>query len=125
MDARSKRNLAGVKQELVDVVRAARDVMDARDDGLSFIVIEGVRTLKRQAELVEAGASWTMNSKHITGDAVDLAATVKGVVRWDWPLYSTIAKEMKLAAVAAKVHIVWGGDWKKRDGPHFELAVMA
>jgi peptidoglycan L-alanyl-D-glutamate endopeptidase CwlK len=115
MDARSERNLIGVHPDLVKVIRRA-----AKAGG--FIVTEGLRTKARQAQLVKAGASKTMNSRHLTGHAIDVAALVNGEVRWDWPLYAAIAKEMKRAAADLKVPIIWGGDWRTfKDGPHFEL----
>lgn len=122
MDARSERNLVGVHPDLVRVVRRAFDTMQGRADKLSFIVIEGLRTQARQAQLVKAGASMTMNGRHLTGHAVDLMATVAGAGRWDWPLYATLGQIMKDAATAEGVAITWGGDWRRlRDGPHFEL----
>ena len=115
MDARSERNLKGVHPDLVRVVRRAAKKAD-------FIVTEGLRTVARQKQLVAAGASRTMNSRHITGHAIDVAALVGGKVRWDWPLYANIAKHMKQAAADLNVPIIWGGDWRNfRDGPHFEL----
>jgi peptidoglycan L-alanyl-D-glutamate endopeptidase CwlK len=115
MDARSERNLIGVHPDLVKVIRRA-----AKAGG--FIVTEGLRTKARQAQLVKAGASKTMNSRHITGHAIDVAAVVNGEVRWDWGLYPIIAGRIKAAAKEMKVPIIWGGDWAKfRDGPHFEL----
>ena len=57
------------------------------------------RTLERQRELVKVGASRTLDSRHLTGHAVDLAAMVGSEVRWDWPLYYRIADAMKLAAI--------------------------
>ena len=87
-----------------------------------FIVTEGLRTVERQRQLVAKGASQTMNSRHITGHAVDLAATVDGEVRWDWPLYHRLATAMKEAARQLGIRMVWGGDWRSfKDGPHFEL----
>jgi peptidoglycan L-alanyl-D-glutamate endopeptidase CwlK len=62
-----------------------------------------------------------MNSRHLTGHAVDLAATVTGSVRWDWPLYGRLDNAMKTAADEQGVQIEWGGDWKMRDGPHWQL----
>lgn len=115
MDDRSERNLKGVHPDLVRVVRRAAKKA-------SFIVTEGLRTQARQRQLVEAGASRTMNSRHLTGHAVDVAALVGGKVRWDWPLYAAIAREMKQAAADLGVPLVWGGDWRTfKDGPHFEL----
>ena len=117
MDTRSEKNLQGVNPNLVKVIRAVADkqVMD-------FIVTEGLRTVERQKQLVAAGASKTMNSRHLTGDAVDLAVKVDGEVRWDWPLYSKLATIVLDTAKELGVDITWGGHWKPfKDGPHFEL----
>lgn len=121
LNERSIRNLVGVHPELVRVVKRAAEIVDSRDDGLGFIVTEGLRTKEKQAALVKAGASWTMSSKHLTGHAVDLAATVDGEVRWDWPLYIQLAGIMRRAAKDVGVELKWGGEWKVRDGPHFEI----
>lgn len=118
LNERSEKNLVGVHPDLVRVVRKAALLIE----GIGFIVTEGLRTQQRQEQLVKAGASKTMNSRHLTGHAVDLAATVEGEVRWDWPLYRKLADVMKEAAKQEKVQITWGGDWLTfRDGPHFEL----
>lgn len=120
MDARSERSLNGVHPDLVKIVRAT--VEDWTRDGLGLIVTEGVRTLERQAGLFKAGASMTMNSRHLTGHAVDLAVTVDGDVRWDWPLYFRLGALMKSNALRLDIPMIWGGDWAHfKDGPHFEL----
>lgn len=117
LDPRSRARLAGVHPALVAVVEQA-----ARTSPVPFIVTEGRRTPERQAALVRAGASRTLNSRHLTGHAVDVAARVEGRIRWDWPLYPRIAAAFKAAAQAQGVALVWGGDWPRlRDGPHFEL----
>jgi peptidoglycan L-alanyl-D-glutamate endopeptidase CwlK len=109
--------LDGVHEALVAVVKRAIQISE-----VDFTVTEGLRSKKRQAELVAAGASKTMNSRHLTGHAVDLAALLGGKVDWSWPLYSKIAAAMKQASTELKTPIVWGGDWKSfKDGPHFEL----
>lgn len=117
LSSRSRRNLDGVHPALVKVVIRALEI-----SRVDFTVIEGLRTPARQAQLVRAGASRTLNSRHLTGHAVDLAAWVDGAIRWDWPLYPLIADAMKRAAAELNTPIIWGGDWKSlRDGPHFEL----
>lgn len=87
-----------------------------------FTITEGIRTLARQKQLKAAGASQTLNSRHITGHALDFAVLVGGKVRWDWPLYPPVADAFKKAAKELGVPIIWGGDWRSlRDGPHIEL----
>lgn len=117
LSQRSLSRLEGVHPDLVKVVRRAIELTT-----VDFMVTEGLRTRERQRQLVNAGASRTMNSRHITGHAVDVAALVDGEVRWDWPLYATISKAFKQAANELGVPITWGGDWKSfRDGPHYEI----
>lgn len=118
---RSKQRLVGVHPDLVSVVMRALELSE-----VDFAILEGLRTKERQAELVKAGASQTMRSRHLTGHAVDLGAFVGGQVRWDWPLYSKLAVAMKTAASDLGVPIEWGGDWTSlRDGPHFQLTWAA
>ena len=113
---RSLKNLDGVHPDLVRVVKRAIELTD-----VDFGVIEGLRTVERQAELVRKGASKTLNSRHITGHAVDLAPVVDGQPRWDWPLFFPLAQAVKLAAIELRVPIVWGGVWDK---PLAELGNM-
>ncbi len=121
LNPRSEKNLAGVHPKLVSVVRRAADVSD-----IEFMVIEGLRTIDRQKQLVAKGASKTMNSKHITGHAVDLAPMVDGEIRWDWPLFHKLAPIIKQAAKDMGVNITWGGDWRSfADGPHWEIDPVA
>lgn len=114
--------LRGVHPDLVRVVR--RCAADWADPETGFIVTCGLRTIEEQRLLYQKGATRTMRSRHLTGHAVDLAATVQGQVRWDWPLYTKLSKAMKAAAKAEKVPIEWGGDWTTfKDGPHYQLPV--
>ena len=117
LSTRSLDRLNGVHPDLVSVVKLAIHLSE-----VDFVVLEGLRTKERQAQLLKAGASFTLKSRHLTGHAVDLGALVNKEVRWDWPLYHKIAKAMKQAAIDLDVPIVWGGDWRTfKDGPHFEL----
>lgn len=106
LGASSRRNLQGVHSDLVRVVERAISLTDC-----DFSVIEGLRTAARQAELVKAGASQTLNSRHLTGHAVDLGAYVGGRLSWDWPLYHLIADAMRAAANVEAVPVRWGGIW--------------
>ena len=129
---RSMDNLQGVHSKLVSAAHRALEL-----SSVDFTVIEGLRSRERQAELVKAKASWTMNSQHILGRAIDVAPWVGGTIRWDWPLFIPIARAFQLAAEEHGVIIRWGGTWnalngapkpsigglhkKRPDGPHFEL----
>jgi peptidoglycan L-alanyl-D-glutamate endopeptidase CwlK len=127
LPAKSQEKLKGVHPDLIKVINSASS------GPVQFIVTEGVRDLRRQKQLVAEGKSRTLHSRHLVGTdgyahAVDLAVLQKdGVsVTWDFPEYEKLAAQVKTAAKAAGVGIVWGGDWKSfRDGPHFELTASS
>lgn len=109
--------LKGVHPDLVRVIKKAAEITK-----VEFAVIEGLRTLERQKQLVAAGASKTLKSRHLTGHAADVVPLVDGRIRWDWPIYHKLAPFIKAAARAENVPIEWGGDWKSfPDGPHWQL----
>jgi len=118
---RSLSRLEGVHPDLVRVVKKA-----AAMSSLDFTVLEGLRSLETQRRYVAEGRSKTLNSRHLTGHAVDLAPMIGGSVVWDWPLYHRLAKVVKDAAKAENVPVQWGGDWRTfKDGPHWELTWKA
>lgn len=123
LSSRSLARLATVHPDLRRVVSRAIGMTP-----IDFAVLEGRRTVERQQALLAAGATTTMNSRHLAhpadglARAVDVAPLVGGKVRWDWPLYHRLAKVMKAAAEAEGVPLEWGGDWKSfKDGPHWQL----
>ncbi len=117
LSARSAERLGGVHKTLAAIVRRALQLST-----IDFAVLEGRRTLERQKLLYQSGATRTLNSRHLSGHAVDLGAWVGGSIRWDWPLYENINQAMQLAAAEQNVPVEWGGDWQSfKDGPHFQL----
>jgi len=140
----SRARLATVHPALREVVERAITLTT-----VDFVVVQGNRTRDEQMRLYGQGrtaqqcraegvpeayaqpgrarVTWTLNSNHIGGRAVDLAPYVDGGIEWDnsgrlglWP---RIAEAMRAAADDLNVPIVWGGDWKSTpDRPHFELA---
>ena len=137
--------LATVHPKLQRVVSRALELSP-----IDFMVLEGVRTVERQRELYGQGrttaqctaagisakyakphlnkVTWTLNSNHFTGRAVDL---VPWPVDWrDLAKFDAIAKAMFAASAELGIGIRWGADWdqdgKSRekgetDSPHFEL----
>ena len=116
---RSESNLVGVHPDLVRVMRRA-----IRVSPIDFVVIEGLRTIERQHQLVADGASRTMKSRHIHGFAVDLAPidpTTKKV-SFKWDLYYTLIPAVRKAATDERVKLEFGADWAKfPDAPHVQL----
>lgn len=106
LSQRSRNNLVGVDPRLAAVVESA-----IKHTKIDFAVIEGVRSLDRQRELYEAGASRTMNSKHLDGLAVDLMAYLNGRASWELNLYDEIADAMYKGAIEHDVSIRWGAAW--------------
>jgi len=106
LSQRSLSRLEGVDDALVAVVQRAIEVTT-----IDFGVTEGLRTIERQQELVDRGASKTMKSKHLNGSAVDLVAYLGSRVSWELNLYDNIADAMKQAATELDVAVRWGGAW--------------
>ena len=147
LSQRSLDRLDGVDERLVAVVKQA-----IQNTKVDFGVICGLRTMEEQRKLVDAGASKTMNSKHLEGNAVDLMAYIGSRGSWELNLYDDIADAMAEAARELSVPIQWGACWHIADirdwngtmeeamnayvdlrrsqgrrpfidGPHFQLAV--
>jgi peptidoglycan LD-endopeptidase CwlK len=117
LSERSLKNLTGVHADLVRVVHRAAELTE-----VDFIVIEGLRTMKRQRELVAAGASKTLKSRHLTGHAIDFAPLIAGEIEWKTTAFLLPIEAFKKAPSELKIPIVSGGDWKSfRDFPHIEL----
>ncbi|MCY4744965.1 M15 family metallopeptidase [Pelomonas sp. UHG3] len=141
---RSLAELKGVHADLVAVVKRAIQ-LTVQD----FSVHDGIRTVAEQQQLIAAGASQTMDSRHLTGHAVDLVPYVNGKLRWEWDPIYVIADAVRMAAREKGIPLRWGGAWdvdftasddtpedlvaayvarrKKQglrafiDGPHYEL----
>lgn len=112
---RSIENLKGVHPDLVDVVYRAIEITEQ-----DFTVIEGLRSVERQKQLVAEGKSRTMNSRHLTGHAVDIAPWP---ISWEWDKFYLIEDAMKEAASELDIPLEWGGDWTNfKDGPHWQLS---
>ncbi|WP_192963081.1 M15 family metallopeptidase [Yersinia pseudotuberculosis] len=123
--ARSDNNLKGVNADLVKVVRRALELSP-----VDFGVIEGLRTVERQKELVATGKSQTMNSRHITGHAIDVLPT--GADWNDYKCWLPVLDAMHRAGKELGVKLRFGITWtdnpndkpaKFLDAPHIEIQV--
>lgn len=127
---RSKDNLVGIHPDLIKVMEAS--IINCPID---FTIVCGVRTTEQQQSLYAQGRTTQgvivtncdgVNSKsnHQAksdgyGHAVDLYAYPINVN--DTVNIKVIANHIKKTGEKLGIPIVWGGDWKMRDYPHFEL----
>ena len=110
LSERSLSRLEGVNDRLSKVVKSAIDYTK-----IDFGVTCGLRTVEEQKELVESGASQTMNSKHLDGNAVDLVAYVGPKISWELNVYDDVAEAIKTAAMEHDLSIRWGAAWHVED----------
>ena len=110
LSSRSLGRLDGVDEKLSNVVKKAIGYST-----VDFGVIQGLRSVEEQKELVARGLSKTMKSKHLEGRAVDLMAYLNGRACWEINVYDEIADAMKQAAIDEDVHIRWGAAWTVSD----------
>jgi hypothetical protein len=101
--------------------RTEQLLFEAERQGLRPQIVAGFRSLESQKKLYESGRKVTNakagDSFHNYGLAVDIAfRDDKNKPSWDekhdWE---------KLGKIGKSVGLQWGGDWKKRDRPHFQL----
>ena len=122
LGSKSLKELEGVHADLVAVVKRAIEITSQ-----DFTVHDGKRTPEEQQQLVNSGASQTLNSRHISGHAVDLVPFINGKPRWEWTPIYRIADAVRLAAKELSIPLRWGGAWDiaftdTEDAPH-DLAV--
>ena len=110
LSQRSLSKMNGINNELHTVVCSAIKLSK-----IDFGVICGMRTETEQRALLEKGATTTMKSKHLTGDAVDLMAYIGSRGSWELNLYDDIADAMKESAIQNGVGIRWGAAWNIPD----------
>jgi len=107
---RSLSQLEGVNPDLVRVCKTAITLTK-----IDFGITQGLRTEEQQRELLRLGATTTMRSKHLTGDAVDVVAYIGSRISWEHDLYCEIAEAFREAAQEEQVKIRWGGAWTVSD----------
>lgn len=90
--------------------------------GIAVFIVDTLRTVQEQAENIRKGVSWTKNSKHLTGDAIDLAPydtwNLHGPDKLQWNADDPAWDVM--GVIGERLGLRWGGRWKQKDMGHFE-----
>ncbi|HDR4372561.1 TPA: M15 family metallopeptidase [Bacillus cereus] len=89
------------------------------DNGIEVLIYETIRTVEQQREYVRKGASQTIRSYHLVGQALDFVPIQSNGTE-DWNGYN---KEPWASAIryAKQIGFEWGGDWKGFvDSPHLQ-----
>ena len=114
---RSRKNMIGLHPFLGFTIEKAIKITE-----VDFGVIDGVRSMARQRELVAQGKSKTFNSYHLYGLAADLVPYIDGKYRWDDDdLFAGIENAMKSVIKEYDLPIEWGYDKWNWDKPHWQM----
>ncbi|EAE2670611.1 TPA_asm: M15 family peptidase, partial [Listeria monocytogenes] len=111
------RSLENVNKLADNTKAAARKLLDwAENSGIEVLIYETIRTKEQQSANVANGASQTMRSYHLVGQALDFVMAKGKTV--DWGAYRS-DKGKKFVAKAKSLGFEWGGDWSGFvDNPH-------
>ncbi|EAE2381354.1 M15 family peptidase [Listeria monocytogenes] len=114
------RSLANVNKLADNTKAAARKLLDwAENSGIEVLIYETIRTKEQQSANVASGASQTMRSYHLVGQALDFVIAKGKTV--DWGAYRS-DKGKKFIAKAKAFGFTWGGDWDGFvDNPHLQF----
>jgi peptidoglycan L-alanyl-D-glutamate endopeptidase CwlK len=118
------RNMENIAQ-LGDKTKAivAKLYQYAIQEQINVLIYETIRTKEKQEQNVKNGASQTMRSYHIVGQALDFVI-VNGSEA-DWNCYGKTDAQ-KFIKKAKALGMTWGGDWKTfKDKPHLQNSSIA
>jgi peptidoglycan L-alanyl-D-glutamate endopeptidase CwlK len=113
----SRRELVGVHPYLAFMVEEAIRLTD-----IDFMVFDGLRTKKEQEKFRRLGVSYTDNSYHLYGLAVDLIPYVEDKLTWDPRYFPDIARACKEVIKKHDLPIQWGYDMWKWDMGHWQIS---
>ncbi|HBF59704.1 M15 family metallopeptidase [Exiguobacterium sp.] len=114
-----KRNRAALAELAPNTKKAALKWYDflIKND-IELLIYDARRTYAEQLANVRSGASQTMTSYHLVGQALDFVPIVNG--KADWAGYGR-ADIKKALAEAKRLGFEWGGDWSSFvDKPHLQ-----
>lgn len=116
-----KRNMDNINHLAPNTRIAALKLYEyAKQNNINVLIYETIRTEAQQREYVNTGASQTMKSYHLVGQALDFVlCDSKGNTLWNAYDSSDVKK---FVSYAKSLGFTWGGDWKTFiDKPHLQF----
>ncbi len=121
MDERMSRLLSDLSPRMRPL--AVELIARCVEQGIMVLIVDTLRTKAEQAENIRRGVSWTLNSKHLTGNAIDIAPyetyALHGPDKVKWDAGDPIWQ--KIGAIGEGLGLTWGGRWTHKDMGHFEI----
>ena len=91
--------------------------------GIMIAIVDTLRTADEHQENLKKGTSWTLNSRHLVGKAIDVAPWFEwrlyGADKLNWDASDPVWQ--KIGDIGEKLGLRWGGRWKQKDMGHFEI----
>lgn len=87
---------------------------------IRVLIVGTGRTLDEQKANVAKGVSWTLDSYHLRGLAIDVAPFQQGSDKLNWDASDPIW--LKMGQIGESIGLTWGGRWLKTpDLGHFQM----
>ncbi len=90
--------------------------------GIPVLIVDTLRTRAEQEQNIKTGVSWTKNSKHLTGEAIDVCPydvyQLHGADKLQWNGSDPVWQQ--IGVIGEALGLRWGGRWTVKDMGHFE-----
>lgn len=126
LNKRSMKRLKGVDDRLIEVIEIASENSPY---AFQIAYLGGKRSVQQQRKLFEKQASKCdgvhKKSRHQSGMAVDIVCyDNEDEITWSKDVFKAVAAHILSIAENMNLSLTWGGIWKMKDLPHFEIKAV-
>lgn len=90
--------------------------------GITWVITDGYRSPSAQDALPSANTNAkALQSYHQYGLAIDIVSVRNGEITYLTNANQSMLDSKEIGPIGLKLGLGWGGTWKKKDWPHFEL----
>ncbi|WP_445116371.1 M15 family metallopeptidase [Acinetobacter sp. WZC-1] len=91
--------------------------------GITWVITDGYRSPSAQDALPRANTNAkALQSYHQYGLAIDIVSVRKGEITYLSDDNQSKLDSQKIGPIGQELGLEWGGSWKKKDWPHFQLS---